>query len=243
MCVCVRACVCLSVSVCYNKLRSVSIDWPIHWTISISASGNGTPPNITPTPMFMHFALKHFLLSATSQNLPWALNRLCPPVHLLVLGRGLPLGIALEEKVAACSQVVYKRGRNRGRNRFPLVSERRMSKSVLTQDAVWNWRNKRKKELDFGGYSCWTCLLTYDKNKNLTIQWNFYLGHHTHIQSRKQSSVIHVLLRCTVRWGTDRDTGVRQSFSCDISATRMHLVGHLISLCITGYGRHWPAGQ
>lgn len=28
------------------------------------------------------------------------------------------------------------------------------------------------------------------------------------------------------------------AFSCDISATWTHLAGHLISLCVTGYGRH-----
>lgn len=41
------------------------------------------------------------LRGATSPNLLWALNRLCPPVHLLVLGGGLPPGIVLEGKVAA----------------------------------------------------------------------------------------------------------------------------------------------
>lgn len=61
---------------------------------SVSASGDALL-------LFIHFPLKRLPLSTTSENLLQALNRLCPTVHLLVLGGGLPLGIALEEEVAA----------------------------------------------------------------------------------------------------------------------------------------------
>lgn len=95
---CVPVCECV-VSVFTAKQRSVSMDWPIHWTI---INNRGSLLQAVPS----HFLLKHPLPSPpfTSQNLLRALNRQCLPVHLLVFDGGLPLGITLEEKVAAwCS--------------------------------------------------------------------------------------------------------------------------------------------
>lgn len=97
--VCVRLCVTVGVLLVYRQQTEECIDRLAHsldnqQQQSVSASGNALP-------LFIRFPLKHPLLSTTSQNLLWALNNACPPEHLLVLGGGLPLGTALEEKVAA----------------------------------------------------------------------------------------------------------------------------------------------